>query len=238
MNLHVYAQNGNQPGTWIHAGLPEIYSHLNDTPPKTITEFGYASFPQSGWLVIGVDERSQAKGVVNGIFDAAASGFEKIYVYELLDQRPDPAFKNREFHFGLFASDYRPKPAAEAIRNVVRILTGSPAAPSAVASPPIDGKIEIGSDSPIGDIPIRSLQIARSDGVMLVAVWRETLFWDRAEGRPLEQPAIPAKVSFAGGCGSTKIYDVLQSGETVSTAPGDTASVLVSDHVQLVECAK
>ena len=238
MNVHAYAQNGNQPGPWIRTGVPEIYQNLKGSLPKTITEFGYASFPESGWLVIGVDEVTQAKGIVNGIFDAAASGFERIYVYELIDQRPDPTSANRELHFGLFASDYRAKPAAQAISNVVKILSGMSLTRSAASSPSVDGKIEIETDSPIGDIPIRSMQIARSDGAALVAVWRETAIWDRAKGRPLEEPGISAKVSFASGCEATKTYDVLRSGEPVSVTPGDTAALLVSDHVQLVECSR
>jgi hypothetical protein len=238
MNVHAYAQNGNQPGTWIGPGVPEIYSNLNDNLPKAVTEFGYASFPQSGWLVIGVDEPAQAKGIVNGLFDAAAFGFERVYVYELLDQRPDPASANRELHFGLFTSDYRPKLAAQAISNVIRILSGSAISRAAASSLSIEGKIEIKPESAIGEFPVRSLQIARSDGVALVAVWRETPFWDRPKGRPLEEPSIPAKVLFASGCRSTKIYDVLRSSEPISVAEGDTASLFVGDHVQLVECAK
>ena len=218
--------------------MPEIYQNLKNSLPKTITEFGYASFPESGWLVIGVDEVTQAKGIVNGIFDAAASGFERIYVYELIDQRPDPASGNRELHFGLFASDFRAKPVAQAISNVVKILSGTSLTRSATSSLPVDGKIEIETDSPVGDIPIRSMQIARSDGAALVAVWRETPVWDRAKGRPLEEPGVPTKVSFASGCEATKTYDVLRSGEPISVTPGGTAALLVSDHVQLVECTR
>ena len=238
MNVHSYAQNGNQPGLWIRAGVPEVYQKLKSSLPKTITEFGYASFPETGWLVIGVDEVTQAKGIVNGIFDAAASGFERIYVYELIDQRPDPASANRELHFGLFASDYRAKPVAQAISNVVKILSGTSLTRSATSSLPVDGKIEIETDSPVGDIPIRSMQIARSDGAALVAVWRETPVWDRAKGRSLEEPGVPSKVSFASGCEATKTYDVLRSGEPISVTPGGAAALLVSDHVQLVECSR
>lgn len=109
MNVHAYAQNGFQPGPWIRAGVPEHYGAGNGDLPKTLTEFGYASAPESGWLMIGVDERAQAKGVVNGLFGAALAGYHRTYLYELLDQKPDPEFKEREFHFGLFNNASKPK---------------------------------------------------------------------------------------------------------------------------------
>ncbi|MDX6710283.1 MAG: hypothetical protein QOH96_1299, partial [Blastocatellia bacterium] len=80
MNVHAYAQNGAQPGIWINPEKIGAYKSIEQPLRKAITEFGYASMPQSGWLVIGVDERTQAKGILNGLFDAARSGYDRVYI--------------------------------------------------------------------------------------------------------------------------------------------------------------
>jgi hypothetical protein len=243
MNVHAYAQNGAQPGIWINPEKIGAYKSIEQPLQKVITEFGYASMPQSGWLVIGVDERTQAKGLLNGIFDAARSGYDKIYIYELLDQKADPQAKELQFHFGLFTFDNRPKIAAQAIRNLTRILGPSEAElkVSNVRSRAAADEVSL-SKSPIiltaQDAQDRShaLGVVKSDGTIFAAVWRETDFWDRATGQPLEASGVRAKLDFGKPCGSIRLYDVLQSGEPVSVSNQADFSLVVGDHVQLVEC--
>jgi hypothetical protein len=236
MNNHAYAQNGQQPGGWINPEKLGHYKALQDEMPRTITEFGYSSMPQSGWLLIGVDERTQAKGILNGLFDAARSSYDKIYFYELMDQKADPESKQLEHHFGLFTFDNRPKIVAHAIRNLTTILAdaGGPAAGGKAAGQPVPITVQAADSKE----PILTLGLKKSDGTQFAAIWRETPFWDRAAGQPLEAAPLPAKVSFAGGCKSTKLYDVLKSNEPVSTSAGDGFSMNVGDYVQLVECVR
>jgi hypothetical protein len=243
MNVHVYAQNGQQPGVWINPKKIGAYKSIEQPLAKAITEFGYSSMPQSGWLVIGVDERTQAKGLLNGIFDAARSGYEKLYTYELLDQKPDPQGKELEFHFGLFTFDNRPKLSAQVIRNLMHVLGSSD---SEVRQSGRQGSLGISSPAsraPLivqhanDDEKIHTLSIAKSDGNVLAAVWRESSFWDRANGKPLVASGVRADVSFEKSCGVVKVYDVLESSEPVLVSHEDTSSLVVGDHVQLVECA-
>jgi hypothetical protein len=139
------------------------------------------------------DERTQAKGILNGLFDAARSGYDKIYFYELLDQKPDPDLKELELHFGFFTFDNRPKIAAHAIRNLTRILgdDGNPDASRRTPGQPVQVTVQ-GPDS---KEQIYTLELKKSDGRRLAAIWRETPFWDRT-GQPLEATPVPAKVSF------------------------------------------
>lgn len=236
MNHHAYPQNGQQPGGWINSEKLGQYKAMEEPMPKAITEFGYSSLPQSGWLVIGVDERTQAKGILNGLFDAARSGYDKIYFYELLDQKPDPDLKELELHFGFFTFDNRPKIVARAIRNLTRILgeDGNPDASRRTPGQPVQVTVQ-GPDS---KEQIYTLGLKKSDGRRLAAIWRETPFWDRATGQPLEATPVPTKVSFGNACKSIKLYDVLNSSEPISTSVGDSFSLNVGDYVQLVECVR
>ncbi len=241
MNAHAYAQNGQQPSIWINPEKIEAYKSLQQVLPKVITEFGYATMPQSGWLVIGVDERTQAKGLLNGLFDAARSGYDKLYIYELLDQKPDPASKQLEFHFGLFTFENRPKVAARAIRNLVQVLgereSGSatePSRPKPNSKLPSNGSFHLDVQKPQDQF--FTLGLMKSNGTQVAAVWRETMFWDRATGQPLEADGITATLTFDKPCHSSKVYDVLRSSEPTAVSTGGVVSVVIGDHVQLVEC--
>lgn len=232
MNRHVYAQNGQQPSGWINLEPLGDYKGVDESTPKAITEYGYASMPQSGWLVIGVDERTQAKGLVNGLFDAARSGYDKVYFYELLDQKPDPDAKELQHHFGLFTVDNRPKTVALALHNLTQILhdTGNPDAARKTAGRPVR------AEAPDSKEPVFTLTLKKSDGTSLAAIWREPPFWDRATGRPFESKPVRTNVSFEGACTSMRQYDVLKSAMPVATFTGNAFSLDLEDYVQLVEC--
>ncbi len=236
MNVHFYAQNGQQPGGWINTEKLGEYKAMEEQEamPKAITEFGYSSLPQSGWLVIGVDERTQAKGIVNGLFDAARSGFDKIYIYELLDQKPDPDSKELEFHFGLFTVDNRPKAAALALHNLTQVLhdTSNPDAAHKMTAQPVR------AEAPDSKEPVFTLTLNKSDGTRLAAIWREPPFWDRASGRPFESKPVRANVSFEDACSSIRQYDILKSEAPIATSAGNAISLDLEDYVQLVECVK
>lgn len=236
MNTHAYAQNGAQPRSSIPE-KPGEYKSLTAVMPKTITEFGYSSRPESGWGFIGVDEKTQAKGVLNGLFDAARSGYRRMYLYELLDQKPDPDMKQLELHFGLFSFENKPKPAAYAIRNLTTVLAGTNnAGKQATSSLASDRPIQVKADAADAVDPVYSMILKKDNGARVAAVWREPAFWDRATGRPVEAPPVRADVSFERNCGSIKLYDVLQSSDPISTSAGESLSLLIGDHVLLVEC--
>jgi hypothetical protein len=235
MNNHVYAQNGEQPARRsITTDKLGPYKAMEEPMPKAITEFGYSSLPQSGWLVIGVDERTQAKGIVNGLFDAARSGYDKVYIYELLDQKPDPDSKELEFHFGLFTVDNRPKASALALHNLTQVLhdTSNPD-----AARKMTGQL-VRAEAPDSKEPVFTLTLNKSDGTNLAAIWREPPFWDRANGRPFEPKSVRANVSFEGACSSIRQYDILKSAAPVAISAGNAISLDLEDYVQLVECAK
>jgi hypothetical protein len=129
--------------------------------------------------------------------------------------------------------------AARAISNLARILGHSANdLRGATTSPSTGGKIEINPNTPVGDVAVRSLQITKPDGGVVVAVWRETLFWDRAKGTPLEAPSVRADVSFGRDCASIRTYDTLQSSEPIAVTGGSSASLMVGDYVRLMECAR
>jgi hypothetical protein len=135
------------------------------------------------------------------------------------------------------AIENRPKPAAYAIRNLTTVLAGANnAGKEAISSLASDESIQVKVDSADAEDPFYSMILIKENGARVVAVWREPAFWDRAGGLPLEAPPVRANVSFGKTCGSIKLYDVLQSSDPTSTSAGESLSLLIGDHAQLVEC--
>jgi hypothetical protein len=233
-NQHAYPQNGNQPtynspgGSWIPAA---IYSVKKFNLPIVITEFGYFSMPQSGWYMIGVDEPTQAKAVLNGYLDSAVAGVKRIYVYELLDEKADPQNKSGEMHFGMFRFDNSPKPVAYAIRNLTTILKAGTARRTKDAAR---------STLPytLADMPVsaNSLLLQKKDGRFVLALWNETQIWDRANGKPVTHPPARISIDFGASVRHVDVYDPLVSAEPqASHRDVRQLPVDVPDHVILLE---
>ncbi|WP_233862405.1 calcium-binding protein [Paraburkholderia adhaesiva] len=233
-NGHVYPQNGEQPmrnangDSWMGSAVRLFRKfHL----PMVITEFGYFSMPQSGWYMIGVDEPAQAKGVLNGYMDAAAAGVKRTYVYELLDQKPDPQNKNAEMHFGLFRIDNSPKPVASAIRNLTSILKddtkhSTNGAAGGTLAYTLSGMPPLAS----------SLLLQKNDGRFVLVLWNETQIWDRATGTPVANPPASVGLDLGASASRVNVYDPL-----VSDKPREShrdvrrLDVSVPDHPVLIE---
>jgi hypothetical protein len=234
-NQHVYPQNGEQPtynsngDRWMPAAIDAVKKYQL---PMVITEFGYFSMPQSGWYMIGVDEPTQAKGILNGYMDAAAAGVKRTYVYELLDQKPDPQNKSGEMHFGLFRIDNSPKPVAHAIRNLTSVLNAGKTRRANTAA--ARGTLAY----TLSDMPVsaNSLLLQKKDGRFVLALWNETPIWDRAIGKPVVSPPARVGVDFGMKASRVDLYDPLVSA-TPSASHRDVSqlSVEVPDHVILLE---
>ena len=233
-NQHVYPQNGEQPtynangDRWMPSAIDAVKKFQL---PLVITEFGYFSMPQAGWYMLGVDEPTQAKGVLNGYMDAATAGVKRTYVYELLDEKPDPQSKSGEMHYGLFRNDNSPKQVAHAIRNLTSILNTSTARRANVAA---RGTLTY----TLSEMPVsgNSLLLQKKDGRFVLALWNETPIWNRATGTPTTSPPARVELDFGAKASRVDLYDPL-----VSAAPLEShrdlrqLTVNVPDHVILLE---
>ncbi|MFD1559267.1 calcium-binding protein [Paraburkholderia silviterrae] len=233
-NQHFYPQNGEQPSyeangdKWLGYAIENVKKF---ELPIVITEFGYFSLPQSGWYMIGVDEPTQAKGVLNGYMDAAAAGVKRTYVYELLDQKPDPENKSSEMHFGLFRNDNSPKRVAQAIHDLTSILRAD-------SGHQVNGAAHGALAYSLSGMPVsaNSLLLQKKDGRFVLVLWNETRIWDHATGTPLSSPPANVEVDFGTMASRVDIYD-----PSVSAAPLANhrdvrkLGVAVPDHPLLLE---
>lgn len=233
-NQHVYPQNGEQPGynangdAWIKMGIRGVERF---DLPLVITEFGYFSLPQSGWYQIGVDEESQAKGILNGLFDAAVSGVSRMYLYELLDEKADPRGADAGMHYGLFTFENRAKPAAFALHNLTSMLKAN----GGTALNRLEGEAWRYT---LTDLPPsgRSLLLRKSDGAFELVLWNEVPFWDHTSGKPLNSPSATVFVDLGSMAARVNLYDPMRGTAPLQTQRNvQQVRVDVPDHPVLLD---
>lgn len=218
-NEHPYPNKGAQPGEQLRKAL------TRRTRPLVATEFGYNTGPQSRWPT-RVDEQTQAILLLNGAFDAVSLGYRRLYIYELLDEKPDPAFAIPNLHWGVFRFDGTPKMAATALRNLLRIMAPQSVAGSAptwlptVAGLPVTG---------------RTLVLRGGPHVTLVALWNEPDIWDAAADRPLTVAPQDVVLAFPAAR-SVRIFDPIRSPDPIATSAGAASCrVQLAANPQVVE---
>lgn len=225
---HPYPKNGDQPLAALTSAIQALQSVMPGKPVY-LTEAGYPILPDPGQPQ-GVDETTQAKLTLNLIMDAASLGVVGAYLYDLVDDAPDPTDSRIADHFGLFTVDGAAKPSAVAIHNLTRILAdGGPGAGTFTPTPLNDSLVGLPSDG-------NSLVIEKSSGVYDIVVWAEPRIWDAAAGAPVAAPAVSVTVDLGARFEQAQVFDPLVSANPIRTI-SDTSAVTISlvDHPLIIQ---
>ena len=232
-SVHFYAGNGRQPSGFGGGNFAALYGWCRaaSTPGKAlaVTEWGQTTAGKPGQG--GCDEATQAKYVLNQMFDAAAVGADRAYVYQLMDDTSDgdpTGNGGSESHFGLFDYQWHPKAAAQALRNVKTLLADMSAhfTPK-VPAYRVSGVTNAGA---AGD----SLSVSKSDGSTFLVVWNEPQIWDLKANSAVTPPANTVTVDF-GGDYSYKVYDPLIGVNAIAAGRSTGVSVNVVGSPILVK---
>ena len=232
-NFHFYAGNGREPSNFGGGNFAAIHNWYRSAaaPNKrpALTEWGQttASKPGQG----GCDAATQAKYVLNQMFDAASMGVYRAYLYQLMDGTANGGPTGQggtESHFGLFDYKWRVKPAAQALANLKNLL----------ADTTTDFKSAIPAYSVLGientGAAGSSLSISKSDGSTFLVVWNEPQIWDPKTNTPVASPANRVTLIF-GGDYSYKVYNPLQGIEARAAGRGSQVQVDVAGSPILVQ---
>lgn len=231
-NAHPYPHNGRQPCGAVDRAFDEGY--VQPAPlPRVITEIGNFTLPRDwpankswwhGYTMLGVDEATQAKSVIAAYFCAARAGVSRTYVYELLDEKPDPANTQPEMRFGVFRFDHSPKPAATAIRNLVLLLNQAAVRPGSAA---------LARDAITAPASVRKLLLRKQGGGLILALWNDVDFWS-FDG-PLNAAPVPVTLRLSRPV-AVDIFDPLAGTAPVARRGAALAiDIPVPDHPILVE---
>jgi hypothetical protein len=174
VNVHAY-QGGKPP----EAPLEEHLRRARELVPRrpiVFTETGYHNALATRSGQPPVSERAAAAYMPRALLWAFAAGVRRTFVYELLDEKPDPQLLDPEQHFGLLRQDLSPKPAFLALRNLIAAVRRSPGTAGRSAVAPTISASE----------PVERVVLERADGSFAVALWRPAAVWDRSTRRPLD----------------------------------------------------
>jgi hypothetical protein len=206
-NVHPYP-GGRAPhtnvteaiGRWRVAGR-EIWA----------TETGYhnAVPAQGPGVQPGVPEDVSAAYLPRLLLEYFGAGVRRTYLYELLDEKPDPALADAEQHFGLLRNDLTPKPAFLAVRNLLRLVRETPGA---------------GERRPVrtdgGPADLQRLVLEREDGSRLLLLWRRTEVWDVARRERVAVPEVPVRVAFGGQAEDVAVHRPTRSARALERRDG------------------
>lgn len=232
-SIHFYAGNGRQPSGFGGGNFASIsrWYQAAATPGKrlAVTECGQTTAGKPGQG--GCDEATQAKYILNQMFDAAAMGAYRAYFYQLMDDTSDgdpDGNGGAESHFGLFDYHWRPKPAAQALANVKMLLSDTSTRFTAnVPACRVSGVRDAGA---AGDC----LSVSKSDGSTFVVVWNEPQIWDPKANAAVVPPADAVTVSF-GSEYAYKVYDPLVGLRPIAAGRGSQVGVNVAGSPVLVQ---
>jgi hypothetical protein len=208
--------------------------------PMIATETGYhnavkAAAPSQR----AVSELAAGRYMPRLLLDQFNRGFVRSYIYELIDERADPAKTQMDANFGLLRNDGSEKPAYRGVRSLLGLLSdpGSPFTPGAL-SYSLTGQVAT----------VRHALLQKRNGSFYFALWQERSSYDTgaranapdnlaARGDlPVSDQAVTLNVQ--NPIARTTVYTLDDAGTMTSTpvAPVNGSIALpVSDRVTVVE---
>jgi hypothetical protein len=225
-NAHVYPGAGEQPSSAVGQAVRLLQAAMPGEAAY-ITEAGYSTL--SG-MPGGVDDATQAKLTLNLIMDATSLGVSSTYLYDLIDDGPDPTGKVLADHFGLFTTTGLAKPSAVAIHNLTSILADTGASAQSFIPTALNYTI---TGLPASGL---SLVIEKSSGVYDLVVWAEPDIWNPTTHAAIAAPTESVTVNFPTKAVQVSVFDPLASASPIATSSNTSAvTVGVSDHPVIIQ---
>ncbi|TML66646.1 MAG: hypothetical protein E6G14_14580 [Actinobacteria bacterium] len=198
-SLHIYpgAQPPEQP---LSAGIDR--GHVV-APGRTIevTETGYHNALSANTGQPPASEAAAAAYLPRALLASFAAGARRTFIYELLDEKPDPAGLDPEQHFGLVRANLSPKPAFFAIRNLLSAVRSSPgSAPTPAPIPSISTAT-----------PLDRVVLTRGDRSRVIAIWRPVSVWNQKLRMPVNPGAVPATLVWSRPVRDVTVFRPTQS---------------------------
>lgn len=175
-NIHPYP--GGEPPEFNIAGQVSGARQTSGSAQVWATETGYhdATNMDPGATQRAASDAAQAIYLPRVFASYFAAGVGRTYLYELLDEFPNPTKTQPEDHYGLLTNALRPKPQFWAVSRLAHAVADRPATAVKRLSYSI---VDTGSG-------LRQVLLSRSDGSWQILLWRP--LWVAPSGGPL-QPA-------------------------------------------------
>ncbi|MCG8365391.1 MAG: hypothetical protein MJA27_18935, partial [Pseudanabaenales cyanobacterium] len=237
-DLSAYADYGNSHNYFSFGAPPsaKIDSHhiANDaavvTPGKPLisTEGGYHTATAINNITLGLTDDIHGRYMTRYLLEQFTSGYDRSFVYELLDLKPDPENDDAKYNWGLFETDGTPKPAAIGIANLIDLLAdpGEAFTPDSL-NYSLRGMPESGN----------SLLLQKRDGRFLLVLWNDVDNWDETADKPIYHNDVSVTLELQQPMGRIRTYRPLTNGVAPLKTYSNTNQVTLQtpDHPLVVE---
>ena len=216
-NVHLYDYAGlGGFSNYMSTLLPRMMTGTPNAKGFVVTEAGYETQTNS--------QDVSAKYLLDGVLDLKQAGASMTYLYELMDENPDPGLTNTENHYGLFNSDGTPKEAAVGFHNLTTILADT--GPNAATFTPGTLGYSLSGLPATGN----SMLLAKSNGSFDLAVWAEPNI------RAGSVPSSAVTLNLRATAALVQVFDPLLGSTPISTqANVSTLMVQVTDHPIIIQ---
>lgn len=211
-NNHTYQRGGPQGDD--AADERKDAAVVSGDRPVVASETGYTNGIRDDEGKIPVSEEVAALYVPRVFADFYAAGLRRTFLYELVDQRPDPGKVDDEANFGLLRHDLSPKPAYSALQRLIALTSPRAAAPGG------PGGLAYGLSSPADDV--LQLLLDRGDGTFTLLLWRDVDVDGNGQGQ--DAPSVPFRLTLAAPAGEVAVFRPSLGPDPVE-ATSDTAEV-------------
>jgi hypothetical protein len=202
-NIHPYTGGASPTPDALSAEIDRMRP-VSGSKPVWATEAGFHNALNATSGQPPVSEAAGAVYVLRTFLENFKGGIARTYAYELADEKPEPALRDPEHHFGLLRSDFSPKPAFTALKNLLTIVGTDTRAPSL-------RPLRVTFSATVPDL--RRLVLRKADGSYLVALWRLASVWDRDRRRPLAVDPLPVTVDLPDAARVTRADPIASADE-------------------------
>lgn len=219
-NLHPYPA-GQMPSV-VFPDEINLEKVVCDGKTIDFTESGYHNAIHERHDQPGVSEAAAAKYIPRLFLEDFMRGIPRTYLYEFMDEKPDPGLTDPQQHWGLIRADGSEKPAFGALKNLIAELSD---AREPARLQPMAWTLST------SDPRIHHLLLQKSDGTYDLVLWQEISSYDVSRRAEIRNPSVAATLKLGQPASSIAIYDpVMHDGPVKSFT--HTAGVLleISDH--------
>lgn len=224
-NLHPYPA-GQMPSV-IFPSQQDFALLMSGTKAVFATESGYHNALNDHRDQPAVSESAAAKYVPRLLLENYLHGIARTYLYELMDEAPDPGLQEMQMHWGLLRSDGTEKPAFGALKNLL----------SETADTAEPARLSTLSYSMTGqNSGTHQLLLQKSTGQFVLILWQEVNSYDLKRQVDIANAAQAVTLSFGMTAKNISVYEPAVQASPVGVYTGvQNIRVSVPDHPLVIQ---
>jgi hypothetical protein len=224
-NLHPYPA-GQMPSA-VFPDQIDLGKIMSENDPIIFTESGYHNAINERNDQPGISETAAAKYIPRLFLEDFARGIPRTYLYEFMDEAPEPGLTDPQMHWGLVRADGSEKPAFSALKNLIARLSDS-AEPASLQ--PFAWALESKGTM------IHHLLLQKSDGAFDLVLWNEISSYDTRRHIDIDNPTMAAMLTLARQARRITLYEpVMQAGPVHTWNEVGSVPLQIPDHPLVLE---